>query len=382
MKSKWHATIGAAILWLYSGQIGTAHANAIQFDYLATGYVQEIYTGPIRVGYGVTSAGMAWTSTGNLITKNGNQLQVYSSSTTVHQGTNVHTAQTTYTVAGLDPNVNALGIVNAQGGYIYANTSLGLQRIDPTYSTATTVSTVGGAYGITMLPDGRIAYAGGTGNEIWIYDPFTNTNSVAPVFTSATGTIFDDIEANLTGQIAIADIYQNKLQIINTSGSVLLSILTGAHSPDGIAFVSGSGAQAIMVNNNDGSISRYDFNSGYTSLLSSVDIATTNAGRRAYGDLAACGPDGAFYITQYDVGVRGSDSGFATRWDNGAQTNEASIMRISSSTPGGNLCAATAFSVPEPSHLPILGLSLLCYFTFRRRSVPHMKAGTNYSAGT
>ena len=362
------AIIGVAVLCLSGAQTGTSHASAIQFDYLAPGYVQEIYTAPIRVGTGVTSAGMAWTSAGNLITKNGNQLQVYSPSTTVHQGTNVHTVQTTHTVTNLDPDVNALGIVNAQGGYIYANTNFGLQRIDPTYSTATTVSSVGGKYGITALLDGRIAYAGGAGNEIWIYDPSTNTNSATPLFTSAAGTIFDDIEANLTGQIAIADIYQKQLLIIDIAGLLLNTVSTGNHYPDGVAFVSGSGTQAIMVNNNDGSISRYDFNSGYTSLLSGVDIATTNAGRRAYGDLAACGPDGAFYVTQYDVGVRGSNSGFATRWNNGVQTNEASIVRISSSTPNVNLCAATAFSVPEPSHLPILGLGLLCYFTFHRRA--------------
>ena len=362
------AIIGVAVLCLSGAQTGTSHASAIQFDYLAPGYVQEIYTGPIRVGNGVSSAGMAWTSAGNLITKNGNQLQVYSSavSPVKHQLTNVHTVQNTYTVSGLDTNVNALGIVNAPGGYIYANTSLGLQRIDPTYSTATTVSPVGGAYGITALLDGRIAFAGGLlGNEIWIYDPIPDI--ATKVFTSPTSTLFDDIEANLTGQIAIADIYQKKLLIIDIAGNLLNTVSTGNHYPDGIAFVSGASTQAIMVNNNDGSISRYDFNAGYATLLSSSDIATNIAGSRAYGDLAACGPDGALYVTQYDVGVRGSNSGFATRWDNGVQTNEASIVRISSST-GGSLCAATAFSVPEPSHLPILGLGLLCYFTFHRKA--------------
>ena len=95
MNNYQHAIVGAIFCMLAPFGAENAYASAIQFDYLAPGYTQEIYTGPIRVGAGVTSAGMAWTSTGNLITKNGDKLQVYSSSTTVHQGTNVHAVQTT-----------------------------------------------------------------------------------------------------------------------------------------------------------------------------------------------------------------------------------------------------------------------------------------------
>ena len=368
MKSNLIISIAIGAIWNFGLAIGnTAGAATIHFDFLAPGYVQEIYTVPIRVGVGVTSAGMAWSGAGNLMTKNGNQLQEYSPSTMVHQGTNVHSVMNTHIVSGLDPNVNALGITNAPGGVIYANTSLGLQRIDPTYTFATTIpGTVGGAYGITTLPNGQIAYAGGAGNKIYVYDPVSGSNTL--LFTSATTIVFDDIEANLTGQIALAGIFEKELLIIDILGLLLNTISTGLHHhPDGIAFVAGVGTEAIMVNNNDGSISRYDFSSGYSNAPVAVDIATTNAGRRAYGDLASCGPDGALYVTQYDMGVRGSDPGFATKWDNGVNNNEASIVRISSSTPGASLCAAAAFSVPEPSTLPIAAIGLLSIFAAHRR---------------
>ena len=355
----------SAIVNLGLGTENSARAAAIHFDFLATGYVQEIYTVPIRVGFGVSSAGMAWSSGGNLINKNGNQLQEYAPWTVVHQGTNVHPVLKTYPVSGLDPLVGVSGITNGPGGFIYANTSLGLQRIDPTYSSATTLpGTVAGMLGITTLPDGRIAYA--VGNQIFLYNPAGSTNTL--LFTSPTTNTFDDIEANLTGQIALAGIYERELLIIDILGNLINTISTGPdHHPDGIAFVAGVGTQAIMVNNNDGSISRYDFSSGYSILSSAVDIATTNAGRRAYGDLASCGPDGAFYVTQYDHGVRGADPGFATKWDNGVNNNEASIVRISSSTPGVSLCAA-AFSVPEPSTLPTIAIGLFSIFAARRRN--------------
>lgn len=370
MKSNLIVSIAIAAISSFSLAIGnTASAAAIHFDFLAPGYVQEIYTVPIRVGVGVTSAGMAWSGAGNLMTKNGDQLQEYSPlpSPVLHQGTSVHSVMNTHNVLGLAPNVNALGITNAPGGFIYANTSLGLQRINPTYTSAMTLAgTVGGAYGITTLPNGKIAYAGGSGNQIYVYDPVLTSNTL--LFTSATTTVFDDIEANLTGQIALAGIFEKQLLIIDIAGVLLNTISTGLHHPDGIAFVAGVGTEAIMVNNNDGSISRYDFSSGYSSAPVAVDIATTNAGRRAYGDLASCGPDGALYVTQYDMGVRGSDSGFATKWDNGVNNNEASIVRISSSTPGASLCAAAAFSVPEPSTLPITAIGLLSIFAAHRRS--------------
>lgn len=368
MKSNLIISIAIGAIANFGLAIGnTASAATIHFDFLAPGYVQEIYTVPIRVGVGVTSAGMAWSGAGNLMTKNGKQLQEYSPLTTVHQGTVIHPVLNTHIVSGLDPNVNALGITNAPGGFIYANTSLGLQRIIPTYASATTIpGTVGGAYGITTLPNGQIAYAGGAGNQIYVYDPVSGSNTL--LFTSTTTNLFDDIEANLTGQIALAGIYENELLIIDgILGTLINTISTGLHHPDGIAFVAGVGTEAIMVNNNDGSISRYDFSSGYSNAPVAVDIATTNAGRRAYGDLASCGPDGALYVTQYDMGVRGSDPGFATKWDNGVNNNEASIVRISSSTPGASLCAA-AFSVPEPSTLPITAIGLLCIFAAHRRS--------------
>jgi hypothetical protein len=333
-----------------------ASASAMQFDYLNPAYGQEIYTGPLP---SLNNAGMAFTSSGNLLTNSGlgGLFEYDPAASASYQGTNIHSVITTHIVAGLAGG--GFGLTNAAGGYIYANTTSGLQRIDPTYSTATTVTSVGGTYGITTLPDGRVAYAGGAGNQIYVYDPVANTNNL--IFTGSGVSLFDDIEANLTGEIALAGVFQNKLLIINSTGALINTINT-AHAPDGIVFGAGSTAGSIFVNNNDGTITDYAFGPGYSVLTTATDIATTIAGHHGYGDLASCGTDGAFYISQLATGgARGSTPGYTTTWDNGVQTNESSITRIFA-RDGSSLCAASSASfaaVPEPASLSLLGLGLI-----------------------
>lgn len=339
---------------------GLAQAGAIQFDFLNPGYTQDIFAGPVLPGPGVSGAGMVWLPNGNMVIKKGNQLVEYGTATTVYQGTTVRQVAITHVVSGLDSSVSSVGITAGFGGVIYANTPSGLQSINPGLLTATTITGtlgLGTGYGITTLIDGRIAYVGGTGNSIYLYDPILHTNSL--LFNSPSSTFFDDIEANATGQIGLAGLYEKQLLIIDAlTGSLINTVGTGNHNPDGLAFISGIATQALLVNNNDGSISRFDFSAGYTSLTGATDIATSVAGHRAYGDLAACGPDGGFYVSQFNLGQRGSDPGHGTHWDNGVSTGEASIVRIGSSTPGGSLCAAGFNQTPEPGGLSLVLLAL------------------------
>jgi hypothetical protein len=181
-----------------------------------------------------------------------------------------------------------------------------------------------------------------------------------PIYTA--GVQIDDIKAGPGGEIALAGHSgAGSIIIISNTGSVINSFLAlPNHHPDGMAFGDGISANSIFSNNNDGSITRYTFPSpGYTGTPSMIDIASNAGGPFAYGDLAAVGPDCAFYVTQY---LNGTPMG--TRWDNGSVTGDASIVRISAlASDGTPVCSfySPIESVPEPGSMILLfgGLSAL-----------------------
>ncbi|MCC7408539.1 MAG: PEP-CTERM sorting domain-containing protein [Phycisphaeraceae bacterium] len=312
-------------------------AEAVQYSYLDPAYVQEIYSGPL-----VGGPGMAWTSGGLLLTKDGSNILEYSATqNAVHQGTAIH-GWVSHPIAGLSST--GYGMTNGHDGYVYTTTQIGLQRFDPS-NWAAPAQTIGGTvagtgYGITTLPDGRIAYcAGPTPSDVYIYDPVGGTNTW---IYSAAGLI-DDIEASPTGEIALAGQTLSNLIIISNTGSVV-NMFPTPHYPDGLAFGDGPMANSLFSNNNDGTITRYILGPGYLGAPTITDIAT---GSGAYGDLAAVGPDCAFYVTQFDNGgYHGSTAGIGTHWDNGVTNNEPSIIRISSAT--GECIFSHGEVLPEP----------------------------------
>jgi len=355
---KW-LTVG---IGLWAILLLAAAGNAVQFDYLDPGYTQQIFAGPLPAG---AAPGMVWTSGGNMLIKSGTTILKYSLGTTTYNGTSVHPVAVTHNIPGLFAGPNSgVGMTPGLDGFIYIATSNGLQRFSQTLTGSATflAGTVGGpGYGVTTLPDGRIVYVGGWGSDqVYVYDPAGATNTL--IYTASS--LIDDIEASSTGAIALAQQPVNAITIISNSGSVINSFSTLSHHPDGLAFGDGAMSTALFSNNNDGSISRYVLGAGFLGTPAITDIALqTLPSGKAYGDLAAVGPDCAFYVSQFDnFGLNGSTWGTGTHWDNGTTTNEASFVRIAAiGRDGTEICGFgnALETVPEPGSLVALGSGLI-----------------------
>jgi hypothetical protein len=335
--------------------IAAGRAPAVQFSYLDPAYTQEIYAGP---NVGLPGA---WTSTNQLLARksSGPDIVEYSSTQTVnaYQGTNLHQVATTHTITGL-----ALGnnLTLATNGFLYLPTQAGLQRVDPNNwaAPAVTVTTFGGpGYGVNALPNGNVVYDAGTGStDIHIYNPVGGTDSL--VYTSPG--LIDDIETSVTGLIALAGQATNSITLLNSSGGFIQTFGT-MDWPDGLAFNTTASPPALYSNDNHGTITRYDFGSGYAAPPTASTIIASGG---SYGDIATTGPDCAFYVTQfYNFNIHGSAS-FGTNWDNGAQNNDPSIIRIGSK----NGCMFDhPIGAPEPGALALVALACFAALGGRRR---------------
>jgi hypothetical protein len=350
-------------------------ARAVQFSYLDPNYSQQIYAAPLTPNQ---EAGMAWTTGGNLLTRAGNQILEHNLTQNVTvNGTNVHGVTVAHTITGL--STTGIGMTTGFDGRIYTATSSGLERFDPSNWAAPATSlggTVGGpGWGITTMSNGKIAYSDSA--NIYVYDPVATTNTL--IYTSAAQV--DDIEASPNGYIALSGHNNGTITVITNAGSPTLTFSTatgsGAHAPDGLAFGDGVNANAIFSNNNDGTITEFKLNPGFTSLVSSTDIATNFPQvypvGGAYGDLASVGPDCAFYVTQYENGgSNGSTPGVGTHWDDGTTTAQASIIRISLVDRNGlEVCGfdSTTHPAPEPSTFMLGALGAIGLFACARRKL-------------
>jgi hypothetical protein len=355
-------TVLSAMLAVLSS---AATAHAVQFSYLDSGYAQEIYAGPLTLNQ---EAGMAWTAAGNFLTRAGSTILEHSlTQNTSNQpvpapATLLHGVIASHPIPGLLSS--GYGMTNGTDGYIYVATASGLQRFDPVTWTMpapgilANSASAGPGWGITTLPDGRIAYS--DSSNIYLYNPSTFVNQL--IYTASVQV--DGIEAGPGGEIALAGHSgPGSIIILSSSGSVINSFAAlPGHFPDGLAFGDGVSSNMLFSNNNNGSISKYTFPGvGYSGTPTITDIATNLSvpPAYAYGDLAAVGPDCAFYVTQVQNGTP-----MGTRWDNGVTTGDASIVRISAvASDGTPICGfySPTESVPEPGTLAIslVGLGIL-----------------------
>ncbi|MDB5289071.1 MAG: hypothetical protein JWL69_312 [Phycisphaerales bacterium] len=340
-------SVSAMLALLLAGAL--AHAN--QFPVQDPTYTQQIYTGPLGSGEG----GFAWTSGNNLLTRQGSNIIVHSlTQNTTHLGTNLHGAIATYNIPNLNPG--GVGMTNGLDGYVYAVTSIGLQRFDPNNLATTTAQTLpgtvgGNGWGVTTLPDGRIAYSDGGAGNVYVYNPVSSTNTL---IYSAPGLV-DGMVAGPTGNLALAIQSNSAIVVITNTGAPVNSFNT-THYPDGLAFASSPAASILYSNNNDGTITKYVLGPGYTGVPVTTDIFS---GSKAYGDLASVGPDCAFYVSQYENGsLHGATPGVGTNWDNGTTNAEASYVRIGGGVmaDGTTVCDfySPLTSSPEPGSASLL----------------------------
>ena len=340
MSLKFHNVSKLAAATLIVGSTLFTSAHAVQFSYLDPAYEQDIYTADLPTGWG---PGFAWNDAGNMILRGSNVLYEYSlADDTVYNGTDVH-SYTAHAIAGLG---FGYGMTNGTDGYVYANTSSGIQQIDlNTWTvTQTFAGSTGGTYGIGTLPDGRIVH--NDNYRIWILDPTTGVDTL--VYSQAS--FIDDIAVSPTGEIFLADLGSSRLVVINDTGTVINTVNT-THAPDGMAFGDG----AAFANNTDGTITRIDFaGAGYTGAATETIFASGGN----YGDLAAVGPDGAFYVSQW-YGVDWGDA------ETTMTTGGSTIVRISliggGSTGGGGFDPSPGTGpAPDPTTgVPAPGAGIL-----------------------
>jgi hypothetical protein len=375
MKTIYYRTTLYLTLVAMPAVLAPATAEAVQFNVLDPGYDQQIYSGPLIPNQ---EAGMAWTSSGALLTRAGSTIQEYSQVATpnAYQGTSLHLLATMHNITGLSSS--GYGMTGGTDGKIYTVTSGGLQRFDPNNWAAPAQSlpgTAGGSgYGITTLSDGRIAYSDGNSpSNVYIYDPTSGSNSL--IYTLPGGAQVDGMQGGPGGVIALTDRNAPNfgLDIITSTGTLINSFST-AHAPDGLTFGDGAASQSVFSNNNDGTISEYALGPGWLGTPIITDIAKqTLASGKAYGDLAAVGPDCAFYVFQGPNNLNGSTPGVGTHWDNGFTNSDASIVRISAvDSTGMEVCGfySPLEPTPEPGTLALIagGLGAVTIYRWRTRS--------------
>ncbi|MCU1335853.1 MAG: hypothetical protein JWO19_1434 [Bryobacterales bacterium] len=333
--------VSLALFWSDAPRL---QAQPTPFTSLQPGYTQEVFgaaTIPNIMG------GVAFAPDGDVWTKGcgstAGALRFDLARSVTVNGTSIHPLQ-----AGLSVTTAVgCGLTNHPDGRLYLNTSSGAQRIDAdTGAVLGIIGPPGNLYGITVDPQtSRLVYApatctGTTTCTLVSVDPSSgNTQNLATFTAAASLEYVDGVTFDPTGNFILVagrtGVYPTDtpyLYLLNRNGT-LVRQLPADRFPDGVAFH--TTPFYFVTNNNDGSVSRFDFPGDD---LRQVPVQTVVASGGFRGDLTAVGTDGCYYVTQA-----------GTRYSTGVTTGENSVVRICSTTgnftppPGVGPLVANAF---------------------------------------
>lgn len=275
--------------------------------------------GPLGIGFTPSGGVMVANYTGSVVVfSSGADGQHYSSATP---------ASTNY------GTFSPVGIAQVGGKYYLARQNIGeVDEVSVTGAYIRTVVTgIPSATGMVGNPFTGKIYVSDccSGSGIWEVDPATNTK-VQKIVGS-----FDGLTLNLAGTILYAEIggtirgydTQSFAEVYNSGG------IPGG--PDGVAIGTGSLANFLFINSNDGSFWEQNILTHQLFLIGS-------GGSR--GDFVQVAPDGTLLITQTDL-----------------------ILRLTAPQGGG--FEGGGGNVPEPGTLLLTSLAIVGFGALRRRKI-------------
>jgi uncharacterized protein (TIGR03437 family) len=325
------STRGPSVCIFLAGLLAQAPggwAQSSPFTFLQTGYTQTLF-GATTVansfgGVGFAANGDVWVKPCNSLT--GPVRFVLGQTKTVNSSTVHPPASLPAAATG-----SGCGMTNHPDGFLYLNTSSGVQRLDPnTGAAVATIGPQGNSYGIVVDPQtNHLVYPasgcnGSSSCRLITLDPSNGSSQTLGTFTSSVGA-FEDVDGiafDPTGNYIIVagrtGVFPQDTPylLLLTRTATLVQQLPAGHFPDGVGFH--QNPPYIIANNNDGTISRLDFPSGD---LRQTPVETVIASGGFRGDLTGVNADGCFYVTQA-----------GTRYANNLTTAENSIVKVCSTT--------------------------------------------------
>src|ERR1700694_4934572 len=273
------------------------------FPFLQSGFSQDLFaTAPLPAGE--IDGGIAFAPNGDVWVDSCNRNKLFRflvSTTTLVGGSSVHAQAAD---SPLFSNAGC-GLTNHPDGTLYSNSSDGIINIDA--STGAQLRAAfgpsGNGLGIAVDPQtNNLVYVGFAGEScfgtppctIVSVNPITTASSTFAQLSPADATFIDAIFFDPSGNFLFMAVRNPDpgLTILNRSGAVIQHISIACF-PDGVAFH--QNPDFVVTNNNDGTISRFDFPGGDFTMPPTQSLLASGGFR---GDLTQVGPDAWLYVTQ------------------------------------------------------------------------------------